>query len=149
MKNQYFSTGNCTAACTHHLFICLFIRPTPSYPFNHTPTRREQSLPQWHSHSRQGEIPTLPNNSTSCLLLGKFPFSRCHDNSLVIPDCSSGRVFPHPHRHSHTTHTHSYIFIIMWSDSISQPIKLLRWFDVSYCQLICSSLGLNTLFNMV
>ena len=77
------------------------------------PPEGVRPLPQWHSHIRQGGFSHSSQYLRAyCLLLGKFPFSRCHSNSLLIPDCSSGGYSPiHTHRHTQTqTHTHTAVF---------------------------------------
>ncbi len=142
------------SASTHHLFMCLFIHLTSSYPSTHIPTWRVQPLPQWHSHSRQGDIPCSSQHLHILSVTREIPI-------LALPRQQSrdSRLFQWrgipPSTQTHTqcaythTHTHSYIFTVMRSDSISQPVKRPGWFDMSYCLLIHPSLSLNPVFNTV
>lgn len=78
-----------------------------------TSRRREQNnlqpFPPFHPRNRTPAFfaelmlmfPLFP--VPLCLLLGKFPFSRHHSNSLMIPDCSREGYFPIcTHTHTHT-----------------------------------------------
>lgn len=116
--------------CFKSSSIYVSIHP-PNIHFTHIPTWRctKNPMSRWHSRSPQGDIPTLPSISKSRLLLGKFPFSRCHGNCLVIPDCSSRRVFPHPRRHTHT-HAHMQLYShhnVIWFNQSARQAFTLIW----------------------
>lgn len=73
------------------------------------------------------DIPTFPSISTSCLLLGKFPFSCCHGNGMRLQTVPMKGYSPISHRH---THTHKQLYFhqnVIWFNQSAHQAATLIW----------------------